>query len=284
MKVSNYTGRSTFTYILAQVKDCIDDIQVFFHDKDVDEVYNTDNLVFMKEIFNKRTDISPLDLALYDIAYLIVYYGTSYLDANSLLRLLRRYYNTEFVRQIIVYISLKPHKDSGGYNYWLFFKGGEINLVNAIDNIMPLSDTGQNLLKNLQDSGYFKFYGGHQYKLSHYYRHLFQSVKYINEQSILCYDEKYEYVKTLRAQISSPEQYLLFFNSISSLGRAWELNEDGRTEPRFDNYLITKYNLIKNIPDFILFNAINIRSFYPLVEYELSDRPINRKEIELNFN
>jgi hypothetical protein len=123
-------------------------------------------------------------------------------------------------------------------------------------------------------------FDGHQSRLGHYYRHLFQSVRYINEQpkNLLSYKEKYEYVKTLRAQLSNQEQALLFLNSLSDLGLPWE-----RSNKIIDvnQKLITKYNLIKNIPDGFLEKGIDIRSYYPDIKYEgdLSPSP-ERQEFE----
>ena len=41
------------------------------------------------------------------------------------------------------------------------------------------------------------------------------------------------------------EQYLFFINSLTKLGRVWE---KGKKEDDNKNHLISKYNLIKNIP------------------------------------
>lgn len=137
----------------------------------------------------------------------------------------------------------------------------------------------------MQNRNYYKYYGGHQFKLGHYYRHLFQSVKYINEQKILRYTEKYEYIKTLRAQLSTPEQYLLFFDSISVIGRDWELNYI-REKPNIyelNKCLITKYNLIKNIPDWYIFDKVDARDFYPNVTFEGDEPSDDRLKLNSYF-
>ena len=111
------------------------------------------------------------------------------------------------------------------------------------------------------------------------YRHLFQVVTYINEQSskILSYKEKYQYIKTLRAQLSTQEQLLFFWNSISDLGLAWERDPEIDSE---NEKLITKYNLVKNIPEGYS-KYIKVRDFYPLVNYEgLREIPLERVELE----
>ncbi len=116
------------------------------------------------------------------------------------------------------------------------------------------------------DNGNTKFFGGHQYHLGHFFRHLYQTVRYIDEQPWWLYsaDEKYEFVKTLRAQMSNYEQALFFINSLTKLGRKWEYdNKKGKK-------LITKYNLIKNLPeDFI--PGIKPQHYYPEVKFEWMD-------------
>ncbi|WMJ08339.1 putative phage abortive infection protein [Nitrosomonas sp. sh817] len=78
---------------------------------------------------------------------------------------------------------------------------------------------------------------GHQSRLGHYYRHLYQAVKYVDQQEILTFDKKYEFVKTIRAQLSNHEQALLLLNSISPMGNRWWS----------DDYM-RKYEIVKNIP------------------------------------
>lgn len=108
-----------------------------------------------------------------------------------------------------------------------------------------------------------KLLGGHQYHLGHYYRHLFQTVKYIENQPswVLNKERKKDYIKMLRAQMSNYEQALFFINSISSLGRDWEYNgDDGKR-------LITDYELIKNLPMYFIPN-VNPKDYYPGIKFE----------------
>jgi hypothetical protein len=76
---------------------------------------------------------------------------------------------------------------------------------------------------------------GHQSRLGHYYRHLYQMIRYVDQQSLDI--NKYEYVKTVRAQLSTHEQAMLRVNTRTPLGRVW-----------WENDLITAYGLVKNIP------------------------------------
>lgn len=123
----------------------------------------------------------------------------------------------------------------------------------------------------------YKPFEGHQSRLGHYYRQLFQLVKYIDNQpkALLYYSEKYQYIKTLRAQFSTQEQVLLFFNSLSDLGKPWE-KEVGLDE---NKKLITKYNLIKNIPTGYIKNIKDFKIYYSNIHYELGGKKSSEREV-----
>jgi len=100
------------------------------------------------------------------------------------------------------------------------------------------------LKKEIQEKRRFEYlpFEGHQSRLGHYYRHLYQMVKYVHQRPIDI--DKYEYVKTIRAQLSTHQQALLLVNSLTPIGQNWWKNE-----------LITKYRMVQNIPrDF--FNSL----------------------------
>lgn len=102
-------------------------------------------------------------------------------------------------------------------------------------------------------------FGGHQSRLGHYYRHLFQAVKYVDRNNDLTDKEKYDYVRLLRAQLSTTEQAIFFYNSISQLGKEWEA----------DKY-ITKYQLIKNLPlNFVA--PLVPKNYYPGIVFEYEE-------------
>ena len=80
--------------------------------------------------------------------------------------------------------------------------------------------------------------------LGHYFRHMYQIVCFVDGHKQLKPEEKYSYVKMLRAQMSDYEQILFYYNSMSSMGKSW-------TEIGSDNLsLIIRYKLIKNVPHF----------------------------------
>lgn len=107
---------------------------------------------------------------------------------------------------------------------------------------------------------------GHNGLLGHYYRNLFHIVKYISSinDRLISEEQKYDYAKLLRAQLSDCEQMLLFYNSISDMGKDWNTpNTLSPNMPQHKMGYIARYLLIKNIP-------FNIPMFgtLPQVKYE----------------
>lgn len=80
-------------------------------------------------------------------------------------------------------------------------------------------------------------FDGHQSRLGHYYRHLYQAIRFIDSDSNLSDVQKYSYAKMLRAQLSTHEQALLLINSLTPFGTRW-----------WDDGLIKRYSLVKNLP------------------------------------
>lgn len=81
---------------------------------------------------------------------------------------------------------------------------------------------------------------GHHSYLGHYYRHLFLTVKFVvnQKEDLISEEEKLNYLRILRAQLSNYEQIMLFYNWLSSYGGDWESNE---------NQFFTKYKMIHNL-------------------------------------
>lgn len=80
---------------------------------------------------------------------------------------------------------------------------------------------------------------GHRGVLNPYYRHLFLTVKIIVNSNDFSKDEKISYLKLLRAQMTSEEQMLLYYNWRSGYGSEWEEKKGNR--------FFTKYKMIHNI-------------------------------------
>lgn len=114
----------------------------------------------------------------------------------------------------------------------------------------------------------FDLFRGHSSLLAHYYRHLFQTVKFIVKQNedFITYSEKRNYLRILRAQLSNHEQAMLFYNWKSGFGDSWE-NET--------NKFFTDYRMIHNI-----YNGLLIKDFNLNEIFKLSDKPYYMFEID----
>lgn len=86
---------------------------------------------------------------------------------------------------------------------------------------------------------------GHESRLAHYYRHLFQTVKYVVQQAeneLIGYEETRQYLRVLRAQLSNAEQLMLYYNYICGFGSEWDKNG------KRGNQFLTRYRMIHNMP------------------------------------
>lgn len=112
----------------------------------------------------------------------------------------------------------------------------------------------------LQDQNKY-FFGMHR-QFGNYFRTLFQCIKYVNEKSFLKYEAKYSFVKMLRCQMTNDEEIVFFYNSLSDLGLEWEMGHKDNA----NSCWVTKYNLIKNIPNGA--SLYSSQDFYPNIDYE----------------
>ena len=92
--------------------------------------------------------------------------------------------------------------------------------------------------------------------LSVYFRNMYNAIKLIDNSSLFSEEEKMNYVKILRAQLSNAELYILFFNIISRFGKKW-----------VDNNYVTKYQLIQNLPSKYC-DGYTPKVFFPNIKFE----------------
>lgn len=105
-------------------------------------------------------------------------------------------------------------------------------------------------------------FGGHQNRLSHYFRNLYAAFIFIHEAK-LPKSEKVNLAKVLRSKLSNYEQALLALNIISDLGKNW-----------VESGLVENYMPIKNIPKrFFAFDKnFNLKNQFHTVTFEWEDR------------
>ena len=95
----------------------------------------------------------------------------------------------------------------------------------------------------------------HNY-LSVFFRNMYNAIKLIDNSSLFRDDEKVNYVKVLRSQLSNSELYVLFFNLISKFGKKW-----------IDNNYVVKYQLIQNLPPKYC-DGYNPKDYFPEIKFE----------------
>lgn len=192
-----------------------------------------------------------------EIAYLILFFGLGNKTTESLL------------------VSIKSIIQNDTFYENEFYR---FALKGMVDNHIKRREENKAKLKIEKQ---YLDHDGHQSRLGHYFRHLFQTIKFIDSQpnSLLSYREKYIYVKTLRAQLSNHEQAIFFYNSLTYLGKSWEKGEN-----KDDKKLITKYNLIKNIPKGFT-GTIDPKNYYPNIYYEFDkEKTASRIEMEKHYS
>jgi len=285
-----FSGRKAFKTIVSDFVICRNDLRPYFRKHTIADVYEEGYLKKTIEILGVDPNHKRiLSFARVNIAYCITFYGVGSEGYQILIQLFRKKYKKEFIEGLLAYMKMKPIESS---KYWKKWK--KLKKIEDIDSRLTLIDKIYSIRKNRKSLNtifseqeielyyygkkYIKFYGGHQHRIGHYFRHLFQTVKYVNSQTKLSESEKYFYVKTLRAQLSTYEQALLFVNSLSIMGMPWELEPEYKKnyfdyidKKRKENaQLITKYNLIKNLPGNQII-GINYKDYYPNVNYEIEE-------------
>jgi hypothetical protein len=287
-------GRKVFKEIYNQIEDAILATEALL------KIWSVDRLLSDEIIKNKNVE-EQKDYLKFQLSYTIVFLGIAWDEKKDTTKYLGNFLKADVVKDVYNFFRLAPSENHFNSHYKSWKKVIETKIL-TLENYTCLIDqkTGiSELVFNEHSFGdnsdlirmrdYFKIdgadkrtrFGGHKHKLGHYFRHLYQTVNYIDNQKILSFDEKYDYIKTLRAQLSNYEQMVFFYNSIHSIGAKWEVKyrdtEKYNDEQRYSKALVSKYNFIKNIH-----NAAEIEATkkYPLVAFELEAKSSLRKTIK----
>lgn len=85
------------------------------------------------------------------------------------------------------------------------------------------SNDNFNNREEFQKKIYLKFYDKYGRYISHYFRHLYHTVKFVVNEKAIEEEGKRKYLQILRAQMSNDEQKLLFYNWLApNYGGDWE--------------------------------------------------------------
>jgi hypothetical protein len=105
----------------------------------------------------------------------------------------------------------------------------------------------------------YDYFNGHERELSHYFRHIYEIISFIDRQSSLSQKEKSAYVAILCAQLSADEQAFMFLHMNSRMVKPW-----------FDNSLFVKYSTIKSLSkSFLCENTeMDIKARFPEIIFD----------------
>jgi hypothetical protein len=96
-------------------------------------------------------------------------------------------------------------------------------------------------------NAYEEFYNNNKSDVSHYFRTLYHIIKFIDKSDV---ENKKQYTAIVRAQLSSYEQILIFYNCLHSNGR-------DKFKP-----LIERYSMFKTLDESLLFNEEHLEEYY----------------------
>lgn len=105
---------------------------------------------------------------------------------------------------------------------------------------------------------YKNFFHKFQYNLGHYFRNLYHIYKYIYITKLISEDDKQFYANIVRAQLSTDELVLIFYNSLTPVNYFSDTPNLGF--PNF-KYLIDKFDILQNMNKRLLLDKRHIEIF-----------------------
>lgn len=144
------------------------------------------------------------------------------------------------VKAIFDFNAHTQDKQRTSYNGRTLFREIYLNLKVAIDT----KHSYQGVKSAIQANNYNVYsYIPATTRFDHYFRHLYRIFKYVDTSDLIPNNERYEYACIVRSQLSDYELVMLFYNCLTSNGRA-------KFKP-----LIEKYVIFNNLREELLANA-----------------------------
>lgn len=124
-----------------------------------------------------------------------------------------------------------------------------------IDNFIsePIENKESNIRKD-----YETFFHKFQYNLGHYFRNVYHIFKYVHTTNLIEDKEKQFYCNIVRAQFSTDELVLIFYNSLTPISYYSDTPNLGY--PNF-KFLIDKYDILQNINNRLLLDKAHEKIF-----------------------
>lgn len=190
-----------------------------------DKEQREDVELYMKEVLK---DVGTENLELMKFAYALFFYGFPRVNPYEK-------YKGKYVLESIIFQSLLQLRfEKSLIRYQDYFLNDKISIVRYPNSC----------------NAHYKMMKGHHEELGTYYRQMFQIFTSIADldDNIADEDQKYRYAKLLRSQLTDSEQALLYYNSMSEMGAAWNKRSVSLGNTREGMGLIARFRLIKNIP------------------------------------
>ena len=198
--------------------------------KDVDNTTGRD--VFSKLVTDYEHIYDIVHGCLENIRSLVPLPGKDMKEKNVILERMQEYLKD---KQVTIRLNMRIAYGFFFYGSEKFLLKSELSAENEImEHVKHLLVLGHNMVCP------------HNVLLGHYYRHMFQMLKLVENASFLDEKEKYGYTKQLRAQLNDDEQVLLYYNSLSDIGKDWIVDLGQKNRKKM--CLIARFRMIKNIP------------------------------------
>lgn len=153
----------------------------------------------------------------------------------------------------------KGHRDEQ-HDFYQKLEKEEVNNLKALTNqdienfiSEPIESKEDNIRKD-----YENFFHRYQYNLGHYFRNLYHIFKYVHITKLIDAKEKQFYFNIVRAQLSSDELVLIFYNSLTPIKYFSEKPNLGY--PNF-KYLIDNYDILQNMNSRLLLDKEHNKIF-----------------------
>lgn len=181
--------------------------------------------LYMKEVLK---DTGAENMVLMKFAYSLFFYGFPRVNPYE------KYKGKYIVENLIYQSLLHILYEKSEIRYQDYFLSDKLSFLNNIAKC----------------NAHYKMMEGHNEELGTYYRQMFQFFTTIAnaDESIADEEQKYKYAKLLRSQLTDCEQALLYYNSMSEMGMAWNRRNAPQDNAREGMGLVARFRLIKNIP------------------------------------
>lgn len=215
--LNKYTGRKVFISLYREFR------FTYFKLKKLISELSPDKL----EYYQIPTEGIKRELFLCNFSYMIFYIGVGKTSNKLLKDVLTPKVHPELLSDVISDFT-KLHRE-----YFIKKNRSKSESTDIDDKYFTFEYAGERFRLYTR----YKPFDGHLIRLGHYYRHLIQTVKMIDEAPENIVKDKYFYLRNLRAQLSGHEQVMLYYNALSDYGTEW-----------FEKPFFTDYAMVRNVP------------------------------------